>query len=257
MALWRAFSPKRSDVIVRVSRETLLFTRNTTVVQSMELLHASWNQHCEGKFDTLLQKPMWPGEGEDEIGKAMHGTVYAFDVPIFWLAMCVFLFSIVFQFWRFTNSESFQCTFCGRSFHRQDPLYKPEKGPDFSRWLEYFCTSPLQILIVSTSFGFATVDALLGQCGMQAALVLLGYDIEQQIKKVYKRKLLQSPKQPRRFHNALYPFIKDLRIFVYLGFSWLLHFGIWGLPYPGHGIGGKYAQLQQQLEKCVPSSIGY
>ena len=52
--------------------------------------------------------------------------------------------------------------------------------------------------------------------------------------------------------------IRDLRIFVYLGFSWLLHLGIWGIPMlPGHGIGGKYAQLQQQLEKCVPSSIGY
>jgi hypothetical protein len=40
-------------------------------------------------------------------------------------------------------------------------------------------------LIVSSSFGFATVDSLLGQSGMQAALVLLGYNIEHQVKKIY------------------------------------------------------------------------
>jgi hypothetical protein len=52
-----------------------------------------------------------------------------------------------------------------------------------------------------------------------------------------------------------------LTLFVYLGFSWLLHIGIWGIPgVPGHGIGGKYAQLQQQLKECacngsIPGSV--
>jgi hypothetical protein len=52
-----------------------------------------------------------------------------------------------------------------------------------------------------------------------------------------------------------------LTLFVYLGFSWLLHIGIWAIPgVPGHGIGGKYAQLQQQLKECacngsIPGSV--
>jgi len=46
-------------------------------------------------------------------------------------------------------------------------------------------TSPFQIFIVATAFGFANRDTVLGLCGMQAALVLFGYDIEQQIKKIY------------------------------------------------------------------------
>lgn len=243
-----------SDVIVRVSQETLLFTRDDTVLESMRLLHATWNEHCNGKYKLLLQKPTWPAERQElEKGRVMHSSIYAFDLPIFWLAVLVFLFSIFFQLWRYFCSDitSKSCA-CLKS---KNVLYKPESGPDFSRWLEYFFTSPLQVVIVSSSFGFATVDALLGQYGMQAALVLLGYDIEQQIKKIYRRKHKGSSKQAKRFHHALQPLIADLRIFVYLGFSWFLHFAIWGFPYPGHGIGGKFAQLQQQLDECIDADI--
>jgi hypothetical protein len=151
---------------------------------------------------------------------------------------------ILFQTWRWVQ---------------YDKLYKPELGPEFSRWLEYFFTSPLQILIVSSAFGFATVDSLLGQIGMQAALVLLGYDIERQVKKMYKR--LEKEKRDgaeyhskhKRFHHIFSGIrIADIRLWVYLFFAWALHIAIWGIPYvTGFGIGGKYFLLQQQLEKCV------
>jgi hypothetical protein len=42
-------------------------------------------------------------------------------------------------------------------------LYKPWLGPDFSRWMEYLFTSPFQIFIVSTAFGFANRDTVLGR----------------------------------------------------------------------------------------------
>jgi hypothetical protein len=112
----------------------------------------------------------------------MHANIDAGYFSIWWAALCVFVFSITFQSWRVMN---FNC------------LYKPERGPEFSRWLEYFFTSPLQILIVSAAFGFATLDSLLGQSGMQAVLVLLGYDIERQVKKVYitrERSCIELPK---------------------------------------------------------------
>jgi hypothetical protein len=105
-------------------------------------------------------------------------------------------------------------------------------------------------LIVSSSFGFATVDALIGQSGMQAALVLLGYNIEQQIKKIYKRKI--AKKLPSKFEHMLAGFVADIRLWVYLLFAWALHVAIWGIPgVTGFGIGGKYNLLQKQLEACV------
>jgi hypothetical protein len=138
-------------------------------------------------------------------------------------------------------------------------LYKPEAGPEFSRWLEYFFTSPLQILIVSSSFGFATVDSLLGQSWIQAALVLLGYSIEKQVKKIYKRRALKKvmgenyTNNKERFqHLFAYWNVADIRTWVYLFFAWALHIAIWGIPnVTGFGIGGKYSLLQNQLEKCV------
>lgn len=226
---------RRGDLPVRVSRETLLFSRNSTVMDGMKMLHSSWNGNCSGS-KLLLQKPGWE---ENESGLVMHANIDAGTFSIWWAALCVFVFSIAFQSWRVMN------------FHG---LYRPEKGPEFSRWLEYFFTSPLQILVVSTAFGFANLDSLLGQSGMQAALVLLGYDIERQVKKVYKRKQLHPPPKSKKFYHVLAGLgIRDLRLGVYLGFAWLLHFFIWGTPFYGWtpGIGGKYAQLRSQLESCA------
>jgi hypothetical protein len=244
---WR-FSHLGKNLLVRVSRETLLFSNNATVEDGMRLLHSNWNNHCEDKFPMLLQQPMW----DDKIpvtqkGLVMHSSIYAFDIFIFPLTVFVFAISIVFQAWRWVE---------------YDKLYHPDAGPDFSRWLEYFFSSPLQILIVSSSFGFATADALIGQAGMQAALVLLGYDIEQQVKKIYRRRLEKKNTaenyvgKHKRFQHLLARYgIADLRLWVYLFFAWALHIAIWGIPtLTGFGIGGKYYQLQQQLKTCVKNT---
>jgi hypothetical protein len=128
--------------------------------------------------------------------------------------------------------------------------------------LEYFFTSPLQILIVSSSFGFAKVDSLLGQSGMQASLVQLGYTIEKQVKKIYKRR---ARKQKQLSEGTQYTSKKNkfqhifgglersrYTTWVFLFFAWALHVAIWGIPnVTGFGIGGKYSLLQKQLETCV------
>jgi len=228
---------------VRLSRETLIFSNGTAVEDGMRLLHATWNKDCGANYPMLLQTPTWQ---DDETGIVMHSSVYATDIYIFPLAFIVFTTSILFQGWRCWQYDQGE----GRSKNR---LYNPQKGPEFSRWLEYFFTSPVQILIVSSSFGFATVDSLLGQSGMQAALVLLGYNIEQQIKKIYKRKTgKKQDKKPSKFEHMLAGFVADIRLWVYLFFAWTLHVAIWGIPgVTGFGIGGKYNLLQKQLEACV------
>ena len=238
---------KGNDLKVRISRETLLFSNDTDVEDGMRLIHSTWNKHCEDKHKLLLQVPKWQ---DNESGLVMHSSTYAFDIPIFPLAFAVFLTSIIFQGWRCWQYNKLQ---------QDNKLYKPEKGPEFSRWLEYFFTLPLQILIISSSFGFATVDSLIGQSGMQAALVLLGYNIEQQVRKIYKRRALKQEqgqsytnKQERFQHLFAKWNVADIRTWVYLFFAWALHVAIWGIPnVTGFGIGGKYTLLQNQLEKCV------
>jgi len=235
------YANKKGDNLkVRLSRETLIFSPGTKVEDGMRLLHSTWEEDCGAEYPMLLQTPTWQA---NETGVVMHSSVYATDIYIFPLAFIVFTTSILFQGWRCWQFDQGE----GTSKNR---LYNPQKGPEFSRWLEYFFTSPLQILIVSSSFGFATVDALLGQSGMQAALVLLGYNIEQQIKKIYKRKI--AKKTPSKFEHMLAGFVADIRLWVYLFFAWALHVAIWGIPgVTGFGIGGKYNLLQKQLEACV------
>jgi hypothetical protein len=254
--IWRVSADDATNLLVRISRETLLFSNDTDVEDGMRLIHSTWNKHCEEKHSMLLQVPMWDDKVQvTQRGLVMHSSIYAFDIYIFPLAFAVFAISIVFQTWRWVQYD----TSPDGTEENLRKLYKPELGPDFSRWLEYFFTSPLQILIVSSSFGFATVDSLLGQAGMQAALVLLGYDIERQIKKMYKRLKKEKDEGPNyrskhlRFHHIFSGIrIADIRLWVYLFFAWALHIAIWGIPnVTGFGIGGKYFLLQKQLEKCV------
>jgi hypothetical protein len=166
----------------------------------------------------------------------MTTSVHAGSVSLFGVVLPIYIFSVFFQFMRFRQ----YCT-----ENNKEGLYKPWLGPDFSRWLEYLFTSPLQIFVVATAFGFANRDTVSGLCGMQAALVLFGYDIEQQIKKIYKRDELPSngyqhmdskenDLAPRRFHNILWKYpvfsifkIRDIRGCVYLAVAWLLHSLIW------------------------------
>jgi hypothetical protein len=114
-------------------------------------------------------------------------------------------------------------------------------------------------VLVSISFGFGTVDTLLGHFGMQAAMVLFGYEIEQQVKKVFKRTLQTyefagtwkaDGLEPQRMHHAL---TRNMRLYVYLATAWLLHLLIWGLSFPGvgsapWGIGGQYYRVKKIQE---------
>jgi hypothetical protein len=102
---------------------------------------------------------------------------------------------------------------------------------------------------------------VLGLCGMQAALFLFGYDIEQQIKKIYNREELPKdgygflkdvdyqPATKRRFHNILWNRgIHDIRGLVYLFVSWLLHLLIWS------SIFMRYTDQQRHGKDCGTNS---
>jgi len=84
----------------------------------------------------------------------MRADLYYTSVDLFYIALPIFIFSFVFQFLRYKNYYSTE---------KPDGWYKQWLGPEFSHWVEYLCTSPLQIFIVSVAFGMKNIHTLLGQ----------------------------------------------------------------------------------------------
>ena len=241
--------------VVRMSKEMLLFTNETAMVHAMRHVQTEYNGFCKkADFKIDLQVPTWNEsnakqfyDGKNSTMYGMSTSVHAGSVSLFFVVFPIYIFSTGFQFVRW-----YQCC----TDDKPDGLYKPWLGPDFSRWLEYLFTSPFQVFIVATTFGFANSDTVLGLCGMQAALVLFGYDIEQQIKKIYKRPDIDvsvdnrfQPVAKRRFHNLLWDYgIRDIRDFVYLFVAWLLHLLIWS------SIFMRYTDQQRHGKDCGTNS---
>jgi len=244
--------------VVRLSKEVLLFTNETSMLQAMRHIQTEYNGFCKkADFKIDLQVPTWNESNAKDFDKknstlyGMSASVHASSISLFAVAFPIYVFSVGFQWLRYRE-------YCTKD--KPEGLYKPWLGPDFSRWLEYLFTSPFQIFIVSTAFGFANRDTVLGLCGMQAALVLFGYDIEQQIKKIYNREELakdgygvlkdegyQSATK-RRFYNLLWPAIRDIRGWVYLTVAWLLHALIWS------SIFMRYFDQQRHGKDCGTNS---
>lgn len=248
--------------VVRMSKEVLLFTNETAMVHAMRHVQTEYNGFCKkADFKIDLQVPTWNDsnakqfyDGKNSTMYGMSTSVHAGSVSLFIVVFPIYIFSAGFQFVRWYQ-------YCTED--KPDGLYKPWLGPDFSRWLEYLFTSPFQVFIVATAFGFANRDTVLGLCGMQAALVLFGYDIEQQIKKIYNREGLPKdglraltedsrnyqPATKRRFHNLLWDYgIRDIRGWVYLFVAWLLHLLIWS------SIFMRYMDQRRHGKECGTNS---
>lgn len=228
--------------IVDISREIFMYSRKQPFNDQLRVAHRNYHDYCPD-YTFKLQQPDWKNDADEKYDGVGHlMSAYAFSLNLWYVVLWIFAWSTIFQLGR------------AKGFNK---WYFPEKGPEFSRWLEYFFTSPFQILIVALAFGFGSLDTLIGAMGMQAALVLLGYDIEQQIKKIYKR---EPNKAKKRFQHLLRNWnIPDLRIWVYLFVAWMLHIMIWGLPrltehlpflYLPWGIGGRYQLQKFHNEKC-------
>jgi hypothetical protein len=241
--------------VVRMSKEVLLFTNETAMVHAMRHMQTEYNGFCKkADFKMDLQVQTWNESNSkqfyDRKNSTMYGmttSVHAGSVSLFIVVFPIYIFSAGFQFVRWYQ-------YCTQD--KLGGLYKPWLGPDFSRWLEYLFTSPFQVFVVATAFGFANRDTVLGLCGMQAALVLFGYDIEQQIKKIYNRPDIDvsgdnryQSVTKRRFHNLLWDYgIRDIRGWVYLFVAWLLHLLIWS------SIFMRYMDQQRHGKECGTNS---
>lgn len=224
-------SAKFSDANVLFNQDLLLYAGKSSHMATVMRQFRTSFQDYSGK-DIVIQVPHWREE-KDIV--AMPVSVKGTHVSIIVFLLWVYFWSCFFQAWRYRASRQW--------------YYKPWLGPEFSRWLEYLFTSPSQAVLVSIAFGLVNVDVLIGHFGMQAAMVLFGYDIEQQVKKQFKYILQQSTLKKwqdvscKRMHNVP---SRNLRLYVYLGVSWLLHLLIWGVPpLTAWGIGGNYYRTQR------------
>lgn len=230
-----AWSGDKSPYI-GVNREMILYSQKPNVTAAIRLYQSTYNQYCE-KHAMRQYQPTWFSDDSNFTGTGMHANVHAGNFALWPLVIWVYLWSTVFQYWRYYMAS--------RQANEKTNFYKPD-GPELSRWVEYFFTSPFQILIVSLSFGFASLDTLLAHAALQAALVLFGYDIEQQIKKIYK-----GSSAPKHNFQHAFPGIKNIRVPLYLFVTWLIHFIIWGFPFAvSWGIGGKYYLQKDHNKQC-------
>ena len=230
------------DKYVRLTRSVIIYSRKPENKFALKTWVTQYNQYCPSHPQHLLE-PAWETlnkESYDGVGSTQ--SVFASKLYIWPLAFTVFVFSAFFQL-----SRGF--------WYKQ--YFNPTEGPDYGRWLEYLVTSPLQVVLVAIAFGFSDRDQLLSWAGVQAALVILGYSIEKQIKKVYIRRIVAGKldtkkKELRKFYNIFVNFeIRDVRLFVYLALTWFLHFSIWGIPIINSvGIGSRYALQEDHNESC-------
>lgn len=231
------------DKYVHLTRNVIIYSRKPENKFALKTWVTQYNDYCPSHPQTLLV-PAWETLNKEKYdGVGMLQSVFASKLYIWPLAFTVFLCSAFFQLSR-------------GLWYKQ--YFNPLDGPDYSRWLEYLVTSPLQVVLVAIAFGFSDRDQLLSWAGVQAALVILGYSIEKQIKKVYIRNMVNhdstqhETKNFSKFYNILHSFeIRDIRLFVYLALSWFLHFCIWGIPIINSvGIGSRYALQEDHNESC-------
>ena len=232
----------QGSIKIELTRNVAFSSQNSSFTEKMRLWHTAVAESCAaGNFDLILTQPPWENKEKKYDGFSIEGVIHNESyIDLTAVAFFIYLFSSSFQglrCWRFNNN------------------FKP-LGPEFSRWSEYACTSPLQILLVALTFGISNIDILLGYFGMQLAMVIMGYSIEKQIKKKY----LRDPKKtPNKFYWVSFlphPLGPDVRGVVYLLVSWTLHILIWGIPglwettMTRWGISGQYAYITKYQTIC-------
>jgi hypothetical protein len=229
----------KQSIMIQLTRNVQFRSQDKEYVNSMKLWHNTVAKSCaSGSLELIMTQPPWKNANNQQYdGFSMEGVIHASDINLTAVAFFIYIFSASFQGKRFLNFKEDKIT----------------AGPEFSRWLEYALTSPLQIILVALSFGISNIDIILGFFGMQVALVLLGYNIEKQIKKIYLHPI-DMDKTSTKFYN--FKFFGDIRGPVYILVSWGLHFLIWGFPGLWEqpiiqwGIAGQYAYILQYDKKC-------
>lgn len=226
---------------VQLWENNMILSKDAEYKDSLLNYTTSVDSLCPNKPGNMLEVNWYDSDAAGVIIAAEYG-----ETVNLWLCLSfVFLISFVFQMWRY------------RQYGRHVKGYHPERGPDFWRWCEYACTSPLQIVVVCSAFGIGNKSLLMSLAAMQAALVMIGYEIEHQIDKFLKIKtksrhclekiiyaIENGQKYKKQDDNFHVPCVQAKKLFFLQCVAAVLHIFIWWI------IGTHYSRYLKWNDTC-------
>ena len=231
LAIWLAI--KGTDYSVNTWTESVLMGGNHIMMQQIAQTNTTMRNLCE--------KPLIVQEKSDHINTRLslplllfsldntvvRGSVFCTVSPLTYncktLLLMVLILSFLFQVWRFlpvcTRLLPTKSSFIGWGL--LDSQDKPLRNmPDFSRWLEYTVTSPMQIIVIAITVYIRNVHHLSLLSTLQGALTLSGWTVEVCISNL-QIAATNSGKMSREFANTL---MKLAAVFLAATYA---HYVIW------------------------------
>ena len=206
---------------------TQLVVDSSTTNTSIGTYHDAWAALCPAhNIHPVNATQTFPGEGDTaETGVAVR--VFAGNeqwkvgfYPLYAL-IWIFAVSVVFQGARAAPMDG---AFASVAAFFD---YEITAAVEFSRWLEYALTSPLQLWLVLASFFVGDFATLLYAALGQAGLVLLGGLLEHYVGRAAKKRLKHEPGSDAAQRARAKAAACEHCALVLLVLTWLLHILLW------------------------------
>ena len=216
--------------------EVLLASPNTTLFESINTFQGHISEFCGAGEATNLPSLKFLPNNDATTNTPRHpyyGTVVSVNKNTIVHYQTVLLF--IFACTGFFNLYRV-CSITFDTYHQRyvlvsSVLYTPHE-PEFSRWLEYVLTSPLQIMLICNTVAIGNNDALLSMVCLQAMLVISGFLSEIMIQQIY-------------ICNGYHPITKNvLQILTVLCLQWIAFSIIW------NSIISRYFRNKYAVQQC-------
>ena len=124
---------------------------------------------------------------------------------------------------------------------------KPAHGAAFMRWVEYACTSPLQLVFFALLMQNTTVDEAILLCNSQLLLCLLGYAVEAELQAAFGHCPAHKPGE--HWHAAEANMHQFRAWFLHLC-AWYVHGSLWAI------IMGEFWDFNNNTKECIEKIDG-
>ena len=124
---------------------------------------------------------------------------------------------------------------------------KPAHGAAFLRWVEYACTSPLQLVFFALLMQNTTVDEAILLCNSQLLICLLGYAVEAELQAAFGH--CRAHMQSEHWHAAEANMRQYRALFLHLC-AWYVHGSVWAI------IMGEFEDFNGSTRACIEGIDG-
>lgn len=220
-----AFSPRIRGVELPLWWSvTQLAVDSDTTSTSLATYHGAWAALCtKHNAFAVNATQTFPGKGDTRVAVRVFAGTEQWDVGFFPLFALIWIFavSVVFQGARAAPVDG---VFAGVAAFFD---YEITAAIEFSRWLEYALTSPLQLWLVLASFFVGDFATLLYAALGQAGLVLLGGLVEHYIGRAAKKSLKHRTGTAAALRAGRKADALRHCALVLLVLTWLVHALLW------------------------------